>query len=171
MVNSLANQLSTITTHEADMESEPSKTTDTTRLEHEVAPNPFATANYQFNSGSMMTSPHSIPAGAHLERLLLQPSPQSSENSNAITTQSPSERGQENALHLGSVKVSADSTTIQTLSDPNQNQIPGLALGQNQTSEWNAVEQNEGVVSPGVTTQGSGSSAMMEEASPEMNPT
>lgn len=163
----LANQLSTITTHEADMESE---STEADRTEHEAAPNPFATPSYQehpFGSGSMMTSPHSIPTGACLERLLLQsqpPSPSGVDQTPHPTTPT----GQDTlAAHLGSFTATADSTThpcsIPARTVSNQNQLSewntSSSSCQNQTLEWNQQE-------PG-TPSVSSNTAMMEDANSE----
>jgi hypothetical protein len=167
----LANQLSTITTQEADMESESTEADRT----HEAAPNPFATPSYQehpFGSGSMMTNPHSIPTGACLERLLLQNHPPSPSSGVDSTPHPPTPTGQENiATQLAPVTATADSTThpcsITTRTVPNQNQLTGwnssLDSHQDQSLEWN--QQHPGTLSAGSNT------ALMEDSSSETNTT
>lgn len=169
----LANQLSTITTHEVDMESE---STEADRTDHRAAPNPFATPSYQehpFGSGSLMTNPHSIPTGACLERLLMQNRPPSP---SCVDTPHPTTpTGQDTLVaHLGPITATADSTThpcsvpARTVLNLNQNQISewnsSIASAQNQNLEWNQPQQ------PGTPNTNS-STTMMEDAAPETNTT
>lgn len=149
-----------------------SESTEANRTEPGAAPNPFASPSYQehpFGSGSMMTSPHSIPSGTCLERLLLQnqpPSPSGIEHTPHPTT--PTEQDTL-AAHLGSFTATADSTThpVPAKTVSNQNQLSewntSLPSCQNQTLEWNQQE-------PG-TPSVSSNTAMMEDANSETSTT
>ena len=144
-VMGLANQLSTITTQEADMESD---STEVVRDQQQVATNPFGSStasSYQdhpFGSGSMMTSPHSIPTGGGgLEQLLLQshtPPPINNTATSSVV---------ENVAD--SITAVADSTTqFQSASLTNQGHAPSwdssaaTASGHNQTSlDWASQQE------------------------------
>ena len=131
-VMGLANQLSTISTQETDMEQ-----SDSQAGRQPQTTNPFGTPTFQDHSFRTSSLNSSTGTGTCLERLLLQNHPPSpvlpdlDSISQGIAT--------ENTLIAGTVdpvRTSADSTTS---SFP----IPSLPVSsQNQTSEWNTVTSN-----------------------------
>lgn len=162
----LANQLSNITTQETDMESEET-CTDKTRHDQDVAPSMSTSCQeHTFGSGSMMTSPNSIPTGVCLERLLQNhpPSPTDS-GREELACQG---RQENTPLHLDSVRASADSSS-------HPSSIPMHSVSnQNQTLEWNsglAQQQQHGALSPAPPGMISTVASMEETPNADLNPT
>ena len=166
-VAGLANQLSSITTREAEMEDSDANITTVTRLQQGVASNPFGSSphpapsstptsfqDHSFGSGSMMSGPGSIPVDAAcLERLLTQ--------DQQATPPSLGAPAVTNNIALSSVRASADSTTC-SLS----------AQSQNQSLEWNSKSDSGQSQSAGIAEEVGGvsegaSCSMMDEGNTE----
>ena len=148
-MSGLANQLSSITTHEGEMETEGSKT-ETKRFEQNVATNPFASPSlcqeHSLGLSSMVTSSNSIQTGSHLERLLLQNTSSSQtaiENSSSLP-QSPTPSHTPSQLS----SITAQHDTISHSSPTavsNQNQVlelnsAGIFQEHRQSSTASAME-------------------------------